>query len=158
MLPTKAHTLKLFKSVFLQTCPIENISQAPGWPLAGRKRRYRAWYKIFVQIFFQIFFPNFNFIYRKKRGSEKAGLEWVLIMCPLPYSHFFWPTKIHCLNLWESLTFFIQGSPYFWISGNCLTRNQPKDVFKYYKRKWRQHWGNLLEIIWGMAKCQRPVK
>lgn len=73
MLPIKAHTLKLFKSVFLQTCPIENISQAPGWPLAGRKRRYRAWYKIFVQIFLKIFFPNFNFIYRKKGEVKRLG-------------------------------------------------------------------------------------
>lgn len=75
MLTTPAHTLTLFKHVLLQTSPIENTNPAPGWPLAGRKRRYRAWEEIFVQIFFQIFFPTLILFVEKEGKSEKAGLE-----------------------------------------------------------------------------------
>lgn len=75
MLPTKADTLTLSQSVFLQTSPTENSNQTPGWPLARRKRGYRAWDKMFVQIFFQIFFLNLVLFIGKEGKSEKAGLE-----------------------------------------------------------------------------------
>lgn len=64
-----------YPRVYSFRLPNREHRASPWVASSWRKRRYRAWYKIFVQIFFQIFFPNLNFIYRKRKGRVKR-LAW----------------------------------------------------------------------------------
>lgn len=75
MLPTKADTLKLPKSVFLQTSPAENINQPLGGLWLGGSGGIELGTKFLFKYFFQIFFLNLILFIEKEGKIEKTGLE-----------------------------------------------------------------------------------